>query len=241
MKTALKILLLASVFGYIIFAIIRLAHPTEEVTCESVSVSICDSVPSNFITQGYVYSILRRHKIQAEGKKFSDINLLMIDSLILESPYIDQARSYLTASGTLCIQVSPQHPILHVMAQNGEDYYLDCKGTVMPVDTIKADLCVATGNISQRFARERLIPLARFIYEDKFWNRQIEQIHVVSDHDIEMIPRVGQHIIMMGDARNYTDQLQRLMLFYRKGLPVVGWNKYKAINLAFDGQIVGIK
>ena len=241
MKTALKILLLVGVFGYIVFAITNLAHPTEEVTCDSVSVSICDSVPSDCITIDYIYGILRRHKIAVEGKKFSEIDLPMIDSLIMENPYIDHVRSHFTATGTLYIQVTPQHPILHIMAQNGEDYYLDCKGTVMPVDTVKADLCVATGNISQKFARERLIPLAKYINEDKFWNRQIEQIHVVADYDIEMIPRVGKHIIMLGDARNYTDQLERLLLFYREGLPVVGWNKYKAINLAFDGQIVGIK
>ena len=241
MKTAIKILLLIGVIGYIVFATTQLAHPTEDVTCEAVTVSINDSVPSDFITENDVYNILYKHKIHAEGKKLSEIDLPMIDSIIMESPYIDQARSYYTGSGTLCIQVTPQHPILHVMAQNGEDYYLDSKGVTMPVDTVKADLCVATGTISKDFARKRLIPLAQYIYENNFWNRQIEQIHVASPYDIKMIPRVGNHVILLGDAHNYPDQLQRLLLFYRKGLPVVGWNKYKAINLAFDGQIVGIK
>ena len=152
MKTAIKILLLIGVIGYIVFAITQLAHPTEDVTCEAVTVSINDSVPSDFITENDVYNILYKHKIHAEGKKLSEIDLPMIDSIIMESPYIDQARSYYTGSGTLCIQVTPQHPILHVMAQNGEDYYLDSKGVTMPVDTVKADLCVATGTISKDFA-----------------------------------------------------------------------------------------
>ena len=241
MKTAIKILLLIGVIGYTVFAVTRLAHPTEDVVCEAVSVSINDSVPSDFLTPDHIYSLLRHHKVDAEGKRLSEIDLLMIDSVITESPYVDRVKCYYTGSGTLCIQVTPQHPILHVMAQNGEDYYLDSKGVTMPVDTIKADLCVATGNISKDFARKSLIPLAQYIYEDCFWNRQIEQIHVVSPYDIKMIPRVGNHVILMGDAHNYADQLQRLMLFYQKGMPTVGWNKYKAINLAFDGQIVGIK
>ena len=241
MKTAIKILLLIGVIGYIVFAVTQLAHPTEDVTCEAVSVTINDSVPSDFITVNDVYGILHRHKLDAEGRKLSEIDLPMIDSIIMESPYIARSRSYFTGGGTLCIQVTPQHPILHVMAQNGEDYYLDNKGVTMPVDTVKADLCVATGNISKDFARKRLIPMAQYISEDRFWDRQIEQIHVTSPYDIRMTPRVGNHVILLGDAHNFPDQLQRLMLFYRKGLPVVGWNKYKAINLAFDGQIVGIK
>lgn len=241
MKTAIKIILLLCVIGYMIFAVTKLSHSTEEVTCEAVYITFNDTATSRLITENDIYGILRSHKIYAEGKPLSETNLAKIETLMLASPYIDKVHCYYTGTGRLCIQVTPQHPILHVMAQNGEDYYLDSKGVVMPVDTINANLCVATGKISREFARKKLIPIAQFIYEDDFWSKQIEQINVTSEYLIEMYPRVGNHTIVLGDASNIQNKLQRLMLFYRKGLPQVGWNKYKTINLAFDGQIVCTK
>ena len=241
MKTAVKILLLLGVIGYLIFAVTKLAHDTGEVTCEAVTIVFNDTLSSRFITENDIYGILRKHKIYAEGKPLSEINLLEIDSFLLESPYIDKVHSYYTGGGRLCIQVTPQHPILHVISQNGEDYYLDSKGVIMPVDTINANLCVATGRISRQIAQKHLIPLAQFIYDNDFWRQQIEQIHVADENHIELYPRVGNHTILLGDASNVADKLDRLFLFYRKGLPTVGWNKYKTINLTFDGQIVCTK
>ncbi len=241
MKTAIKIVLLLCIFGYMIFAVIKLSRPSEEVTCEGVVVSFTDTITSKIITEDDIHGMLRKNKIYAEGMPLSEIDLAQVESLLQVNAYIDTVHCYYTGSGKLCIQVRAQHPILHVMAQNGDDYYLDSKGVLMPVDTVNADLCVATGRISREFARTKLIPLAQYIYEDDFWSKQIQQIHVPSEYQIEAYPRVGNHTIILGDASNIQNKLQRLMLFYRKGLPEVGWNKYKTINLAFDGQIVCTK
>ena len=45
-----------------------------------------------------------------------------------------QVECYKTPSGKLCIEVTQRIPILRVMSANGENYYLDNKGTVMPPD-----------------------------------------------------------------------------------------------------------
>ena len=55
------------------------------------------------------------------------------------------------------------------------------------------------------------------------------------------MPTYGEHVILLGDPGNFEDKLQRVRIFYKNGFPTVGWNKYKAINVAFDGQIVCIK
>ena len=58
---------------------------------------------------------------------------------------------------------------------------------------------------------------------------------------VELIPRVGNHVVLMGSADRYKDKLHRLHFFYKYGMPKVGWNKYKTINLSYEGQIVCIK
>lgn len=240
MKTVFKIFLLLAVTGYLIFAIVKFAQPAEDHVCEALDIEITDSLSDDFVTEDYVNSILAKNNIFVEGQRISQINLEEIETLMQEDAYIEEATCFCTAVNHLCIRIKPQHPILHVMTQN-EDYYLDAKGATMPVGNFNMDLCIATGNITKDYARNELIEFASYIYGHEFWNNQIEQIHVVSKHNIELYPRVGDHIILLGSIDNYEDKLSRLMLFYKKGLAKAGWNKYSTINLSYDGQVVCTK
>jgi cell division protein FtsQ len=80
--------------------------------------------------------------------------------------------------------------------------------------------------------------LVDYINSDSFWAAQIDQIYVDSYDEIDLIPRVGNHIIHLGSADDFEVKLRNLRVFYDKVLPVVGWNKYSNINLAFRDQIV---
>ena len=241
MKTAIKIFLLLAVVGYLVVAVWKFSGQAEDRTCEGVRVEIIDSIPDGFITDDYIRSVLTRNKISPEGMKIREINLEQIEQLMLDESHVEHASCYYDAAGRLCIKVVPQQPILHVISQKGEDYYLSSTGLTMTTANFNVDLCVATGNVTKKFASERLLELARFIHDDLFWSEQIEQIHVVSPEEIELYPRVGQHVIELGTADNFQEKLNRLRVFYREGLERVGWNKYKTISLAYDGQIVCTK
>ena len=238
MKTAIKIFLLLAVVGYLVVAIWKFGGQAEDRTCEGIRVEIIDSIPDGFITDEYVRSILTRNKISPEGMKISEVSLEQIEQLMLEESHIERASCYYDAAGRLCIKVVPQQPILHVISQKGEDYYLSSTGLSMSTGTFNVDLCVATGNITKKFAAEHLLEVARYIHDDLFWSEQIEQIHVVSPEEIELYPRVGQHVIELGSVNGFQEKLGRLRTFYREGLERVGWNKYSKISLAYDGQVV---
>lgn len=241
MKTAFKIFLLLAVVGYLVVAVWKFGGQAEDRTCEGVRVEIIDSIPDGFITDEFIRSILTQNKISPQGTKISDINLEQIETLLLEESHIESASCYYDAMGRLCIKVVPQQPILHVISAKGEDYYLSSTGLSMPTASFNVDLCVATGNVTKKFASEHLLELARFIHDDLFWSEQIEQIHVVSPEEIELYPRVGQHVIELGSAEGFQEKLNRLRIFYREGLERVGWNKYRKISLAYDGQVVCTK
>ena len=200
MKTAFKIFLLLAVVGYLVVAIWKFGGEAEDRTCEGVRVEIIDSIPDGFITDDYIRSILTKNKISPQGMKISAINLEQIEQLMLDESHIERASCYYDAAGRLCIKVVPQQPILHVINQKGEDYYLSSTGLTMPTASFNVDLCVATGNISKKFASEHLLELAKFIHDDLFWSEQIEQINVVGPDEIELYPRVGQHIIELAPA-----------------------------------------
>ena len=83
--------------------------------------------------------------------------------------------------------------------------------------------------------------LATFIVKDEFFKAQIEQIYITDSKEIELIPKVGNHIIIFGSIQDIEEKLEKLKLFYTKGLKKTGWNKYKTINLKFRNQIVCTK
>lgn len=241
MKTAFKIFLLLAIAGYLVVAVWKFASQAEDRICEGVNVEILDSIADGFITESYIRSLLTRNNISPEGMKMSEINLEQIEELMLGESHIESANCFYNAAGALCIKVVPQRPVLHVISQNGDDYYLSSTGLTMPTASFNVNLCVATGRISKQFASERLLEMALFIHDNLFWREQIEQIHVLSPERIVLYPRVGQHVIELGSIDGFQEKLDRLRIFYRKGLERVGWNKYSTISLAYDGQIVCTK
>ena len=241
MKTAFKIFLLLAIAGYLVVAVWKFASQAEDRICEGVNVEILDSIADGFITESFIRSLLTRNNISPEGMRISEINLEQIEELMLGESHIESANCFYNAAGVLCIKVVPQRPVLHVISQNGDDYYLSSTGLTMPTASFNVNLCVATGRISKQFASERLLEMALFIHDNLFWREQIEQIHVISPERIELYPRVGQHVIELGSIDGFQEKLDRLRIFYRKGLERVGWNKYSTISLAYDGQIVCTK
>jgi cell division protein FtsQ len=64
----------------------------------------------------------------------------------------------------------------------------------------------------------------------------------VNEHqELELIPRVGNHRVLLGDTIDLQDKFRRLMIFYKEGLSKTGWNNYSVINLKFRNQVVCTK
>jgi cell division protein FtsQ len=80
--------------------------------------------------------------------------------------------------------------------------------------------------------------MAQFIKADTLWDNQIEQLYVDTKGDIEMVPRVGDHKIILGDADSLQTKFRNLLIFYKKAMPKVGWGTYKTINLKYANQVV---
>ena len=91
-----------------------------------------------------------------------------------------------------------------------------------------------------------LINFVKFVEASAIWSSQIEQINVVDrgagsvlDPKVEIVPRVGNHVVVLGSLEDYREKLDRLMFFYRQALDYEGWDKYRIIDLSFEGQVVG--
>lgn len=253
MKRNIIILLDIAIFIYLIFAVTAFNKPKQMVTkCTKVNIDIVDESTYGFLDANEIKGILQRHGCYPLNMLIDSISPRQIESLLCHSPFVNTAECCKTHDGHVLITVTQRSPLVRIKGNNGDDYYLDENGGIMPRSKYTSDLIIVTGAVSKVYARRYVAPLARTVMADDFWRNQIEQINVIPDLGIELVPRVGNHILYIGAlptaprqsqrnedvARYVTDKLYRLMLFYKHGLSVAGWNKYQRIDVEYDNQII---
>lgn len=241
MKTFIKLLLLAGLIVYLAFAFTNFTQHGDQTVCRHINFTIADSAHAGFITTEEADLILRRSGLYPIGRQMKQIDGLAIERALRRNSFIDSVSCYKSPNGTVNVLIEQRLPLMRVMADNGEDYYMDQKGNLMQPQGYSADLVVATGNISRTYARKHLLPMGRFLRDNPFWDEQIEQIHVSSRGRLELVPRVGNHVIAFGRPDSIERKFRNLYTFYEKVLPEVGWNKYAVISVEHVSQIVGRK
>ena len=177
-KTLLKTLLLLTAVGYLIFALIKVSRSPQEMLCTGIEYQFTDSVEARLIDEPMVANLLAQKKISPKGKKLADVDVRGIQKMLADNPYIDTVSCYHTASGKICIRITPVHPMLHVFANDGDEFYIGEQGQIMPTGGLNNDLPVITGHLTRKYAATKLLPLGRLLKTDDYWRRQTQQIDV---------------------------------------------------------------
>jgi cell division protein FtsQ len=228
--------------AYLAIAVTAFNRQPNQRTCKDIELVISDSAYAGFITKEELKANLQRKGLYPIGKKMDQISTKTLEQELAKNPLIGQVECYKTPGDKVCVEVTQRVPVLRVMSDNGDNYYIDNTGRIMPPEAkCVAHRAIATGKIEKSFAMKELYKFGVFLQNNKFWDAQIEQIHVLPDQTVELVPRVGDQIVYLGSLEHFERKLQRLKLFYEKALNQVGWNKYSRINLEFDNQIICTK
>ena len=238
-KKSLIVLCDIVIAAYLVLAVTSFNKPDVTAShCTEVKTDIEQNIVDGFLTADEISKMLRQEKVWPLSLPMHDISSRKIEETLLKSPFVEKAEVYKTQSGEVCIQVRQRVPVVKVLADNGDCYYIDSHASVMPENRFVNDLIIATGHISRKYAQTYLSRVANCIMQDKFWQNQIVQINVLPDLTMEFVPRVGDHIIFIGAPVGVAKKLERMRKFYIYGLNKAGWNKYSYINVEFDNQII---
>ena len=238
---------------YLLLAFIRFNKPDETAkVCTKVTIDIQDEATNGFINTQEIKHRLEINKLYPLEKPIRYVDARKIEEMLKASPFVKTAECFKTQDGHVCILLTQRMPVVRIKAVQGDDYYVDDNDCIMPNSHYTSDLIIATGHISKWFAMNYISPMSKAIMGDDLWRNQIEQINVLPDRSIELVPRVGEQIINLGQLpeSKYKNErgklvndfinkkLTRLENFYKYGLSQAGWNKYSYINLEFDNQII---
>lgn len=233
-----------------------------EVKCSEVIISISDDNGNYFLENSDVLELLNSRNRQPAGKPLHEINTAMLETIINTNPYVANTEVFSTIDGKLHIHVKQRNPVMRIINNDGENFYIDDNACLMPVsEKYTPDIIAASGNIfghySQRKIEERyftandtankkyiiaqLYTIAKFLQHDSISNALFTQVYVNENSEIELIPRIGDQRIIIGDAGDLRRKIDKLMIFYKEGLNKTGWTQYSTINLKYENQVVCTK
>ncbi|MBI2281226.1 MAG: hypothetical protein HYU68_11130 [Bacteroidetes bacterium] len=256
-----KIILLSlSIIGIFVALGFARKHQTSQVfDKENLAIKIDYVTENRFVDYDDVKNEITY--LQVPGVKyFNHFNTLELEKKIINNPAIKDAQVYKTIDGKLNVTVKQRRPIVRIFTQN-ESYYIDEFGSLMPLSNkYTSRIMVVNGYLFEPFSKryqfdfqsledtiasktllDDVYKLASYIDKSDFWSAQIEQVYVNKDFEFELIPKVGNHKIVLGGIDNLPIKFNKLMVFYKKGLPKTGWNEYSEINLKYKNQIVCTK
>ena len=238
---------------YLVMAFASLnAKGVTRTVCNKVKINIADGNTNGFIDAKEVKRRLVAENLYPINRRMDSINTRMIAEKLKKTPFVKTAVCYKTEDGHVYINVTQRMPVARIKADNGSDYYVDDNERIMPRSNYTSDLIIASGNIDKWYATNFVAPFCKAIAGNELWRNLVEQIHIMPDHGVEIVPRIGDHIVYLGrlpDGKNrkkhqeainrfVEKKFTRLEKFYKYGLNEVGWNKYSYINIEFDNQII---
>lgn len=225
-------------------------HKKAEVLCKDVKIYI----PGNqyFIDKQEVDQILDIQSHALIGRPMENINIHDLENKLKSNPFVEFAKVYSDMDGIINVEISQRQPILRIINRFDQDFYIDQHGLKIPLSAnFTARVPVANGYIDELFANHvdtlhtetamELFKTADYIRRDSLWDAQIAEIYVNKDHEIELVPRVGNNRILIGNADSLDTKFKNLLVFYKKAIPQVGWYAYKVINVKYANQVIGIK
>ena len=247
---------------YLIVALGFVSSKQSDSICSKLDIVITDSLTNRFVTKNDVRDLLQSSNLPVLGYPITQVNTKEIEDVLNDYKSIKSAEAYVTVDGTLHLLINQRQPILRILNSNNQGYYLDKEGIIIPLSKrYSSFVLIANGYINEPYRVIEnisilnecnpestkgkqlldLFNLAKYIYKNDFWNAQFEQIYIDKNGEVELIPRVGAHIIKLGPLDNYEGKLRKLKIFYEEALPTEGWNNYEIINLKYKNQVVCTK
>jgi cell division protein FtsQ len=216
--------------------------------CKDYTIRIKGVQHNFFVDEKDVLKLLTvAAKGNVKGQAKSSFNLQQMERLLEANVWIKDAELYFDNRDVLHVSITEREPIARLFTLTGRSFYIDETGKMMPLsDKLSARVPVFTGfpekvlSVRDSVLLKEVKNTAVFILHDPFWMAQTAQIDITQERNFEMTPVVGNHVVLLGDGENIERKFHRLFIFYKNVLSKAGFDKYKAINVQYAGQVIGV-
>ena len=168
-KRTLVVIIDIVIAVYLLMAVTVFNEPEDKATvCTEVNIQVDDN-QNGFLSPADVKHLLERQRLYPLAQPLQFVSTRDIEESLMKNPYIETAECYKTQNGHVRVCLTQRQPVLHVMADSGEQYYVDVHGDILPSGRQAGNLIVATGSVNRKYASQRLLPVVQQILDDPFW------------------------------------------------------------------------
>ncbi|MBU6324145.1 MAG: hypothetical protein KJS92_01560 [Bacteroidetes bacterium] len=235
----------------VLVGLIKAAGAEGRRTVKSLEINIIPDTGLYFITPNDVLQAMGPDGRAWQGKPVASLHLEKLETRLQEHPFVAACDVHADLSGNVRIKVEQKRVLMRIINQGGSSYYLAANGQKLPYsEQFSPNVPVANGNIAESYSDssyaktktlQDLLRIALFLEKNPIWAAQIEQVYVDNFSEFLLIPRVGNHSIVLGTCEELEEKMEKLRLFYAKALPSIGWDTYSKINLSYRGQVVATR
>lgn len=217
-------------------------------TCNGVEVFLKGNGNNFFIEEKGIAAVINAGA-PVKGEAIENIDLKALEERLKKDKWIADAELFFDNLQVLHAIVEEKEPVARIFTTGGSSFYIDSACRTLPLsEKLSARVPMFTSFPSGREMLSRpdsellatAKDLAMFIRADDFWKAQVEQIDITPE-GFEMIPTVGNHVVLLGKDENFQQKFDRLFSFYKQVWTKVGFEKYEKIDVQFDGQVVATK
>ena len=223
-------------------------HKKDNSVCKGYEIEIIGVNNNFFIGKSEILEILKKVAgKEIKGTEINKMNLLEMENQIKKDVWISKATLYFDKNDILMVKVEEKNPIARVFSNQGTSFYIDHSLNMLPLSkTHSARLPVFTNFPSALKVLSKpdsallnsIKEMSLYIQNDPFLMGMIDQVDITASNKFELTPKLGNQIILFGDATNIDKKFNKLKLFYKNVISVNGWGKYSKINLEFENQII---
>lgn len=226
--------------------------------CEEMQIYIHTQGSKNLLAESDIRNSISDNIGIVVGEPLQTIHTKSIEAELRSIPFVKAVKAYGTINKKLIVELEERNPLVRLIDKNGQSSLIDSDGYFMPVSqNVALRLPVITGDfeINKEIAAtntdvkdslidpvfSKMYDYAVTVWKNEFWKAQIQHTHIEQNGDFIAHPQVGNHTINFGPGNNIENKLNRLFVFYEKGISEAGWNKYSQVNLKYKDQIVCTK
>ncbi len=231
-----------------IVLMVSAVYKTDRRQCKGINININGVSNNYFIDEEDIRKLIDTYcGSNANRQVVSKFDLRSVERSLEKDIWIKNAELYFDINGILQVEVDEREPIARVFTQTGGSFYIDSSLKILPLsEKLSARVPVFTGfptDTRVLSPKEQLLvkgirDISEGLLEDQFLMAMIDQVDITAAGKFELIPKLGDQVVVFGEAIDHAGKFEKLKLFYKKVMPAAGWNKYSVIDLSFENQVV---
>ena len=222
----------------------------EEKKYNSIQIELVgENTAALFMDEKEILQIIHEQGVK-EGQAIGKLNLNTLEKHLHTIRWVKNVELFLDNTQVLQVKIEQRIPIARIFTASGNSFYIDNEGLQLPLKQLTVlRLPVFTNfpsdqqNLSKpdSLLLNDILHFTKAVQNDSFFIAQTAQVNIAVNGDFELVPTVGDHIVLIGSVENIEDKLNRLYTFYKKVWVQSGLNAYQVIDCRFDNQIVALK